>query len=312
MAIIKAEKTLKAIESALRVDQGAKFRGLLREAINECADAFNGEQESPFRSHLGASLIGRDCARELWYKFRWVNKSNHIGRIVRLFNRGHLEEGRFVALLKLINCQVWQVDEQGKQFRVSMVGGHFGSAIDAVVKGCPDIPDEPIIGEFKTHGDKSFQKLKKVGVREAKLEHFIQMTIYMGYYRLRWALYLAVNKNDDELYAEIVEFDQGIYNAYTQRGEYIVLSPTPPEKLNNSPAFFTCKMCDHREVCHKGYSPERNCRTCKFSVPVRDGTWGCTFHSALINKEIQLKACDNWTLLEEIINVSNAGLSEIS
>lgn len=305
MPIIKAEKTLKAIESALRADQGAKFRGLLREAINSCDDAFNGEQESPFRTHLGASTIGRDCARALWYNFRWVSKSSHIGRIVRLFNRGHMEEGRFVALLKMIDCQVWQIDGNGKQFRVSMVGGHYGSAIDAVIKGCPDIPNEPIIGEFKTHGDKSFQKLKKVGVREAKLEHFIQMTQYMGYFKLKWALYLAVNKNDDDIYAEIVEFDQRVYDAYVQRAEYIVLSPTPPEKLNSSPAFFTCKMCDYREICHKSHSPERNCRTCKFSVSIREGGWGCNRHGILLDKASQLKACDDWALLENIIHVSN-------
>jgi hypothetical protein len=241
-----------------------------------------------------------------------VHTSNHIGRIVRLFNRGHLEEGRFVALLKMINCEVWQVDSAGKQFRMSAHGGHYGSAIDAVVRGCPDIPDVAINGEFKTHGDKSFQKLKKVGVREAKLEHFIQMTEYMGFFKLPAALYLAVNKNDDELYAEIIHFDQNVYDAYFQRAEFIIFSPTPPEKLNPSPAFFTCKMCDHREVCHKGYSPERNCRTCNSSVPLPDGTWGCKRHMILLDKEKQIAGCDNWQLLESIINVSDAGLPESS
>ena len=61
--MILATKTKLAIDTALEVDGGAKFRSLLREAINACGDAFDPEEQT-FRSHLGCSLLGKQCARE--------------------------------------------------------------------------------------------------------------------------------------------------------------------------------------------------------------------------------------------------------
>jgi hypothetical protein len=49
------------------------------------------------RPHLGASLIGKECARQLWYTFRWVSSTSHRGQLLRLFRTGHLEEARMVS-----------------------------------------------------------------------------------------------------------------------------------------------------------------------------------------------------------------------
>ena len=137
-----ATKTLEAIDLAMRTDQGAKYRGLLRHTMPLAEDAYS-EDEAPFRAHLGASLIGRKCNRELWYSFHWTTQKNFDGRMLRLFNRGHLEEPRFVAALQMIGCKVHQYDANGKQFRIAGHNGHYGGSLDAVVENCPDIPAEP-------------------------------------------------------------------------------------------------------------------------------------------------------------------------
>lgn len=65
--------------------------------------AFKTEHEAEndsFRSHLGGSMIGRSCDREIWYGFRWAKRGNHDGRILRLFGRGHKEEFIFVEDLR--------------------------------------------------------------------------------------------------------------------------------------------------------------------------------------------------------------------
>lgn len=54
------------------------------------------------RYHLGASIIGRDCDRELVYSFRQCTKPWFPGKILRLFDRGHEEEFRLVEFLHLI------------------------------------------------------------------------------------------------------------------------------------------------------------------------------------------------------------------
>ncbi len=292
-----ASKTLAAIEAALEADQGTTFRRHLRAAMPLAEDAYRDEEDS-FRSHLGASLIGRECAREIWYGFHWVTKPKFPGRILRLFNRGHLEEPRFVALLQMIGATVWQHDANGKQFRINDHNGHFGGSLDGVAADIPDVVGEPVLVEFKTHNAKSFAKLKSDGVMEAKWEHFVQMQIYMGKNGLRWALYMAVNKNDDDVYAELVAFDKTQYDRYLERAGSIIGAAEPPPRINNSVGFFKCKFCDHAKVCHLDALPERNCRTCAHSRPAENSAWRCYRGDRYgdITKELMATGCEDYTL----------------
>ncbi len=274
--MIIATKTLAAINDALTLDQGATFRGFLKDLMPLAGDAYDTKNEE-FRTHLGASLIGRECARELWYSFHWATSKKFDGRMIRLFNRGHLEEPRMIALLQMIGCKVWQVDQNGKQFRITGHRGHFGGSLDAVVEGIPDLPNEPCLAEFKTHNVRSFVALIVEGVVKAKWEHFIQQQIYMGKNSLKWSLYMAVCKNTDELHAELVQFDPIIYAKYLERAGHIIDSMVSPKRISESQSWYKCKFCDHRRVCHdKTVLPARNCRTCLHSRIGDAGEWFCT------------------------------------
>lgn len=301
MGVILAKKTQLAIEQALRADQGRTFRGLLRKNINACDDAFDDSEHDDFRSHLGASSIGQDCPRQLWYGFRWSKVARHIGKTILLFNRGHMEEGRFVSLLQMINCKVWQVDKHGHQYRTSWHGGHYGSAIDSVIGGCPDMPNEPIMGEFKTSNTKNFKDMQKNGVRESKPVHFVQMQQYMKYYKMKWCLYMMICKETDELYCELVAFEEETADRYIDRAERIIFSSAPPKGISDSPGAWGCKFCDYKDVCHNGDAPAMNCRNCKYSKPMRDGTWFCQHFEISLTKEMQLwkkAACPSYEVIE--------------
>lgn len=297
-----ATKTLLAIEAAFQKDQGAKYRTLLGELMPLAGDAYS-PKEDLFRNHLGASLIGRECARELWYSFHWCVAKRFDGRMLRLFNRGHLEEPRFVALLKMIGCQVFQVDDQGKQFRISGHRNHFGGSLDGVAIGIPDIPDgEPCLTEFKTHGEKSFLKLVSDGVMAAKWEHYVQMQIYMGKNQLKYALYCAVNKNTDELHMEIIQFDPVTYQRYIDRSAMIVDATEPPPRISTTPGFFKCKFCSESKICHRvgEYEIHQNCRTCSFSKIENEGKWSCIRKKIELTQSAQYAACELYTLNPEI------------
>ena len=302
-----AEKTLAAIDAAIFKDQGSAYRKFLRELMPQAEDAYR-ESGDDFRSHLGASLIGRPCDRELWLTFHWAKKRPIEARVLRLFNRGHLEEPRMVAALMAIGCQVWQHDASGEQYRITGVGGHYGSAIDGVVKGIPEMPDIAILTEFKTHGDKSFKKLQGEGVRKAKFEHYVQMNQYMGEYNLPYALYLATNKNDDDLYAEIIKFDPDNYQQFKARARTIVLTKEIPARINNSPSWYQCRFCDFKSLCHGADTVERNCRTCFHSHTHEDGTWRCIKpmqpigegQDKILTKQDQLAGCEDY---KEIPNI---------
>ena len=297
MAIHLATRTLDAINTSLEKDQGAAYRIFLGQVMPHMGDAYRGAEKNPYRSHMGASGIGKDCGRAIWYSFRWFTRPHFEGRILRLFNRGHLEEARFIALLLSIGAQVFQQDANGKQFRISDAGGHFGGSGDGVAIGLPDLPEGmSCLLEFKTHSEKSFNKVKAEGVRNAKFEHFVQMNTYMRKMHLNVALYGAVNKNTDELYLELVPIDTITADQFIDRGRQLVFSPTPPKKLSESPGWFECKYCDHRGVCHLKAAPERNCRTCFYSQPGEDGKWRCNevLTQRILTEDMQLAGCEKY------------------
>lgn len=276
MAIHLALQTKALINKMIEEDQGSRYRGWLGKVIPHMDDAFR-EGDEPFRTHMGASLIGEECPRSIWYGWRWATRPYFDGRILRLFNRGHLEEARFIAMFLMIGCQVFQQDANGKQFRISHAEGHFGGSGDGVVVGLPELnAGQACLLEFKTHSDKSFQELVKKGVREAKPQHYVQMQVYMRKMCLAVALYGAVNKNNDEIHLEYVFVDGALADQYLDRGEKLVWMNEPPTGISTSPGFFKCRFCNHRPVCQMGKEPDLNCRTCEYSKPVPGPAWVCT------------------------------------
>lgn len=320
--IYLATKTLIAIEQSIYSDQGNAYRAHLQRVLPHLGDAYRAEHDG-HRNHLGASILGTECARHAWYNFRWAVKPKFSGRMLRLFNRGHLEEGRIIAALLTIGTQVYQQDAQGKQFRISMAGGHAGGSGDGIAINLPDLsPGQPALLEFKTHNEKSFLKLagenwnKYVehlldpglppekfvgeGVRAAKFEHYVQANLYMRKMGLAVCLYVAVGKNDDALYCELVPLDTAIADQFIERADKLVGMNDPPKKLNESPGFWKCRFCDHRPVCHLREAPDRNCRTCAYSLPREDGTWFCRLREVTLDKQTQLAGCNEYQVKKTI------------
>jgi len=234
-------------------------------------------EESGFRNHIGASVLGGSCKRQMWFNFRHSKLIKHEARIIRLFNRGHLEEPRFSNMLRSIGIEFHDVHpETGKQFRTNFAGGHGGGSCDGMGIGFPEYPNEWVLSEYKTHGDKSFTLLLKGGVEKAKPVHFIQMIIYMYKFNLKHCLYMAVNKNTDEIWTEWVHADDELAMKYIANADEIVFGDHIPDRVSDSSAYFECRFCDYRSLCfHKGDEPHTNCRTCKYSRPGNEATWLC-------------------------------------
>jgi hypothetical protein len=267
---------------------------LANRTVDAIYRAYETRADNAPRGHLGASLIGDPCTRRLWFAFRWVAAQTFDGRMLRLFDTGHKAEPRFVSDLRAIGCEVHDTDEAGQQFRASAVGGHFGGSMDAAIIGLPEASKAWHVGEFKTHNAKSFAKLAADGVEKAHPKHFGQMQVYMALFGIERALYLAVNKDTDELHAERVKWDKAVSDALLTRAELVITSPEPPEKISTDPAYYLCKMCPFNAVCHGQALPLPNCRTCAHSTPELDGDarWSCAKWAADIPLDGQRNGCD--------------------
>jgi hypothetical protein len=265
------------------------------------------------RTHLGASVIGDDCQAKAWNAFRWLKFEEANGQQLRLFNRGHLEEARFVRWLELVGFEVREFDPvTKKQFRILGCKGHFGGSLDAMAKPPAKYginEDLIFLGEFKTHNEKNFAKLAGpkpawrdmgkprhggAGVIASKPMHFKQMCSYGRAYKFKYGLYCAVNKDTDELYFEIVELDWRQADDLFRKAEGIVFSQTRPPKIANVASFFDCKFCDFSGLCHGDEVPVKNCRSCRNAFPVEDAQWFCQVHQSNIPAHIIKVGCDSY------------------
>lgn len=246
-------------------------------------------QDSGHRWHLGASIIGRDCARAIWYTHRWVRKERFDGRMLRLFDRGHREEERIIGWLRGAGVTVESEDEGGQQFRVVTHGGHFGGSMDSLLANLPikKLKGLTVLGEYKTHNAKSFANVSALGCRKAKPEHYTQQQVYMHHKGLLFSIYIAVCKDDDELYIELIEYDREHAEAADARALSILTTDQPPLRIDSNPAFWKCKMCVFKPVCHGTETPEVNCRTCAHAGLGPDGTWLCVRHKYIFTKEYE-------------------------
>ena len=291
------------------------------------------------RGHLGASSIGGRCLRQVWYGFRWAYEENHLGRLRRLFDRGHEEEFRFNRYLRLAGFEIrdyaqrlgwhketnsytsmdWDIavpeykkghcidvsndaahislataaGQGPKQWSFKDHRGHFAGSSDGMIRG-PGLPEGWGGLEEKTHSDKSFKSLVKGGVLTSKPVHYVQMQIYMHYFGLTWTLYLAVNKNDDELYAEIVYYKKEVAMFHVDNAKKVVESRLPPMRITDDPSWFECKFCAFREQCHYGVHLEKNCRSCVYAEAAADGEWYCGMHSSIIPHDFIPTGCISW------------------
>lgn len=281
----------------ITTEEGRKrLANIIHSDVEAATDAYFTEGH---RRHLGASIIGHDCARYLWLTFRWVHKEKVPGRMRRLWDRGHKEEPRMIQWLRLIGFVVHEFDHDAEgetQYRISGSNGHFGGSLDTIA----ELPERYGLGnlalltEYKTHSDKNFKALKKGGMIAAYPKHYKQMSSYGAAYQLKYGLYCAVNKNDDELYYEIVELDWSQADDLYRKADQIIFSQLPPRKINESPAFYTCKMCSLVGVCQLSEAVEKNCRSCVNAAPGPNKAWNCALHGDNIPDGVIAVGCSQW------------------
>lgn len=249
---------------------------------------------------LGISTLGHECERALWYGFRWATSGERFdGRMRRLFETGNREEARVVEDLRAIGYEVEDRDPAtGEQFRVEFFGGHLSGYADGKVHGCAEEPANWYVVEVKTHNANSFDKLTAKGVEKAQPKHFVQAQLYPLALGLPGTLYVAVCKDTDDIYSELVPLNRKKAEAMLAKAERVIFAERPPERVKDTPDFPPCSWCAYRQICHEStaerpVTPSRNCRTCVHATVERDGSWSCEAKGIVLSKERQEGGCDD-------------------
>lgn len=262
-----------------------------------------GAWQSRGNTFIGASEAAKECAREIWYSFRWASPPEDCGpRTLRLFDTGHMEEQRFLDELRQVEgVQLWQHDPQtGKQWR-SEIEGYIVVKPDGVVIGLPEAPKSWHIVECKSANEKNFNAIKKKGVAVAKPEHWLQVQLEMLAEGLKRALYWVVNKNTDEEYVERIRLDEDAANRAVVRLVSIATAPRPPGRIREDTTKPPCMFCRHRGICHEGQFARVHCRTCLHATPQPGGDWHCERWGKAITPEEQAVGCPAHLFVPELV-----------
>lgn len=209
------------------------------------------------RRYLGASRLGVACERALQYEYAQapVDYGRDIeGRLLRIFERGHVIEDSMVAWLRAAGFDLRTRDCSGEQFGFSVADGRLQGHADGVIVGGPEGFAYPCLWENKCLGGKSWRELEKHRLAVAKPVYAAQVALYQAYLELTEhpALFTAVNADTMEIYAELVPFDAALAQRMSDRAVKIITATDAGELLPRSfaePTHFECRMCAWQDRC---------------------------------------------------------------
>lgn len=192
--------------------QELTLQDLIDKTVDENADRST-------RAYLGGSIIGKKCARQLWYGFRWAKPVDFPPRIRRRFVTGHEMEERVVSRLReagfTVQNQNPKARNPAKQYAVEYgpLGGLFRGHVDGIVTAPEELwqsigahglnEETPVLLEVKVLASAKYKytddtyteiaknktsgnlegryfKTARQGAKKAQPVHFAQMQTYMG------------------------------------------------------------------------------------------------------------------------------------
>lgn len=215
-------------------------------------------RKQPDRDYLGASCIGEDCARQVWYQYNRPSQPNKYAYAVE---DGHMSELIMAERLRAVEgIELWTLDpETGQQFgfRDGKFRGHF----DGVIRGLLQAPKKAHIWEHKcTKTYKQFVKaLKDHGNKQAlekwNWNYYVQAQMYMHYTALDRHYLTVASPGTREVYSCRTEYNPEIAAKYKDRAKRIIDQPTEPPRAYKSETFFKCRWCSFSEECWRNENP---------------------------------------------------------
>lgn len=211
----------------------------------------------PERLYLGASRLGVACERALQFEYAKapVDHGRDIpGRMLRIFERGHVMEDCMVGWLRDAGFDLRTRKADGEQFGFSAAGERLQGHIDGVIVAGPEGFAYPCLWENKCLGNKTWREMEKHRLAVAKPVYAAQVALYQAYLELTEhpALFTAINADTMEIYAELVPFDAALAQRMSDQAVKVITATEAGELLPrafNDQTHFECRMCTWQDRC---------------------------------------------------------------
>ena len=216
--------------------------------------SYASQAEQKTRGYIGASLLGHPCERRIWLDWKGEKPTKGLapnelleeGKRQEKFDRGRHEESRLIkALIKsgyiLLNTQA----------SFSAFDGNFKGHVDGIIL---DTELNKYILEIKSCQERYFKAASKNGVQRTWHTYYVQCQMYMHFFDIGNTLFLAVNKNNGEIYQEILKKDEEeiaksllkitrIISHGNKIPATLVANDAPPPKM-------PCQYCEFVNFCY--------------------------------------------------------------
>jgi hypothetical protein len=201
------------------------------------------------RGYLGASIIGHACDAYCAMDLRgWPTKKKPS--TIRAAWLGQLVELLLLEAFSEAGFEVQAVDPAtGKQYEFTSHDDKFRCHPDGFVT----LDGVRHVLEIKSAKRSRFLKMQGKGIREGDRIYYDQVMTEMGMSEVHQALFLVMDKDSGEFYAEIIEFDP-FHWAYIQMKIDRVLDGGC-EKISSAPEYWRCKQCDRATWCWEKGKP---------------------------------------------------------
>jgi len=195
------------------------------------------------RNYIGASSIGSDCLRQIWYQFKGISAEDVPSRFRRTWAIGTRLEGLIVEWLIDAGVVVDRTSFTYHAQDMPYFQGHFDGIMTWRKKRA--------ILEIKTAKHASFTIFAKKGVEVWNPQYYAQIQSYMGMSGIHGTYIIVLDKDNSELSDELVTFDAEFYAKLCDKARMIHGAHIEPPRINGSALFFKCKMCKFNKTCHK-------------------------------------------------------------
>ena len=239
----------------LDFNSGASVSGQVAALIDRGMQAARAKERP--RDYLGASRLGVECERALQFEYAKapVDYGRDVeGRMLRIFQRGHVVEDCMVDWLRGAGFDLRTRKANGEQFGFSDANGRLKGHVDGVIVAGSDGFAYPALWENKCLGAKSWRDVASKGVAVSKPVYAAQIALYQAHLELHEhpALFTAINADTMEIYVERVPFDAALAQRMTDRAVKVITATEAGEQLPRAfhdPTHFECRMCSWQDRC---------------------------------------------------------------
>jgi hypothetical protein len=196
------------------------------------------------RDYIGASGIGAECLRQIWYEFKGFEAEQVPTKTRRTWAIGRHLEGLILDWLTEAGVEIVRTWDDLVSEGMPFFKGHLDSVWIKKGKAFAII-------EIKTAKDASFNIFVKKGLRTWNPQYYAQLQSYMGMSGIHTAYILVLNKDSSDIADELVTFDEAFYQKLREKATMVANAHVPPPKINGSPLWYQCKMCKFNKICHK-------------------------------------------------------------